>query len=170
MLGQTFHDALSAQPASAAPARQPPAVRADSRSGLELLRPLEKKVRFPLEVPTVLERSSYPDSCCGDVPARLYAIVKGKKAVRLVFRTAGNEYWGIEETDWQDAPVLGDRSFRHDLGGREWDLYYSGQHLHMAVLRANGATYWVENTLLDSLSNETMLAIARGLKPLTAVH
>ena len=37
----------------------------------------------------------------------------------------------------------------------------------MVVLRANGATYWVVNTLLDSLSNETMLAIAKGLKPLT---
>jgi hypothetical protein len=34
------------------------------------------------------------------------------------------------------------------------------------VLRDNGATYWVVNTLLNSLSNETMLAIARGLRPL----
>ena len=36
----------------------------------------------------------------------------------------------------------------------------------MVVLRDNGASYWVVNTLLDSLSNETMLAIARGLRPL----
>jgi hypothetical protein len=36
----------------------------------------------------------------------------------------------------------------------------------MVVLRENGGTYWVVNTLLDSLSNETMLAIARGLHPL----
>ena len=36
----------------------------------------------------------------------------------------------------------------------------------MVVLRQGGATYWVVNTLLDSLSNETMLAIAKGLKPL----
>ena len=50
------------------------------------------------------------------------------------------------------------------------DLYYSGTHLHMVVLRQGGATYWVVNTLLDSLSNETMLAIAKGLKPLTSVH
>jgi hypothetical protein len=33
-------------------------------------------------------------------------------------------------------------------------------------LRAGGASYWVVNTLLDSMSNETMLAIAKGLKPL----
>ena len=35
----------------------------------------------------------------------------------------------------------------------------------MVVLHGDGATYWVVNTLLDSLSNETMLAIAKGLKP-----
>jgi hypothetical protein len=39
----------------------------------------------------------------------------------------------------------------------------------MIVLRAHGATYWVVNTLLDDLSNETMLAIAKGLKPLTSI-
>ena len=39
----------------------------------------------------------------------------------------------------------------------------------MVVLRVHDASYWVVNTLLDSLSNETMLAIAKGLKPLTSV-
>jgi LCP family protein required for cell wall assembly len=169
VLGQTFHDALSAAPPAAVPVRQPAVVRYDGAPGLELLRPLAKRVPFPLEVPTILERNSYPDTCCGDVPARFYWITKGQKAIRLVFRTGGNEYWGIEETSWTDAPILGDRSFRHDLGGREFDLYYSGPHLHMAVLRTHGASYWVVNTLLDSLSNETMIAIAKGLKPLTAV-
>ena len=37
----------------------------------------------------------------------------------------------------------------------------------MVVLRVHDRSYWVVNTLLDSLSNETMLAIAKGLKPLT---
>ena len=64
--------------------------------------------------------------------------------------------------------MLADKSFRHDLGGREFDLYYTGSNLHMVVLHAHGATYWVINTLLDDLSNETMLAIAKGLKPLTS--
>jgi hypothetical protein len=38
----------------------------------------------------------------------------------------------------------------------------------MVVLRVGDASYWVVNTLLDSLSNETMLAIAKGLKPMAA--
>ena len=102
-------------------------------------------------------------------PVRRYRVAKGHWGVRLVFRTGAREYWGVEETDWNDAPALGDRSFRHVLGRkpkRTYDFYYSGSHLHMIVLRANGASYWVVNTLLDSLSNETMLAIARGLRPM----
>jgi hypothetical protein len=39
----------------------------------------------------------------------------------------------------------------------------------MVVLRQGGATYWVVNSLLDSLSNETMLAIAKGLKPIDKI-
>jgi hypothetical protein len=39
----------------------------------------------------------------------------------------------------------------------------------MIALSSHGANYWVVNTLLDSLSNETMIAIAKGLKPLTSV-
>ena len=119
----------------------------------------------------MLERNSYPDTQSGDKAIRRYWIDgHGKhKAIRLVFHTGGNEYWGIQETDWNDAPVLSDRSFRHSVGGREMEFYYSGSHLHMVVLRAHGASYWVINTLLDSLSNETMISIAKGLKPLTSV-
>jgi LCP family protein required for cell wall assembly len=167
VLGQTFHNELTTTaPVTGAPVRQPANVRYDRSSGEQLLLPLAKRVPFKLQVPTVLEHTSYPDVHNGDKAVRLYWIEKRHKAVRLVFRTGADEYWGIEETAWDDAPVLADKSFRHSLGGREFDLYYSGPHLHMAVLHANGASYWVVNTLLDSLSNETMLAIAKGLKPL----
>jgi hypothetical protein len=71
-------------------------------------------------------------------------------------------------TDWEDAPVLAERNFYRTIGGRRYELHYSGPKLHMVVLREHGATYWVVNTLLDALSNETMLAIAKGLKRPTA--
>ena len=56
----------------------------------------------------------------------------------------------------------------HASGGAVYHVYprdYTGPKLHMVVLRQGGASYWVVNTLLDSLSNETMLAIAKGLRP-----
>jgi tRNA A37 threonylcarbamoyltransferase TsaD len=68
--------------------------------------------------------------------------------------------------EWEGAPVLSERNFRRFIGKREFDLYYSGGHLHMVVLRENDASYWVTNTLDDALSNDTMLAIARSLRPL----
>jgi hypothetical protein len=166
VLGTAFHG-LAEAPQQVVPKHQPAYVRYDQSQGAPLLEPNVKKVSFPLLNPTVLERSSYPDTLPGDKPVRRYFINGKHKAVRLVFKTAGNEFWGIQETDWTGAPALNDRSFRHSLGGREFDLYYSGSRLHMVVLRRGGATYWVVNTLLDSLSNETMLAIAKGLKPLT---
>jgi LCP family protein required for cell wall assembly len=169
-LGTAFHGTVAAPPTANVPKHQPAYVRFDASPGKDLLVPLKSKVKFPLMVPTILERNSYPDTLPGDKPARQYWIDKqgGHKAVRLVFHN-GTEFWGIQETDWADAPALADKSFRHDLGGREFDLYYSGSHLHMVVLRAHGATYWVVNSLLDSLSNETMLSIAKGLKPITTV-
>jgi LCP family protein required for cell wall assembly len=167
-LGSTFHNALTSPTAPPPPTRQPPAVRYGDTSARPLLAPLQRRVAFPLQVPTVVAENSYLDEYNGDKPMHFYRIEKGHKAVRLVFRLGANEYWGIQQTDWEDAPVLGDRSFRRTIGGRSFDLYYSGSHLHMAVLHANGASYWVINTLLDTLSNETMIAIAKGLKPLTA--
>jgi LCP family protein required for cell wall assembly len=167
-LGTAFHGSVAAPPTVNVPKHQAAYVRYDASEGKDLLLPLKQKVKFPLMTPTVLERNSVVDTLPGDKPVRQYWIDRqgGHKAVRLVFHN-GTEFWGIQETDWADAPALADKSFRHDLGGREFDLYYSGSHLHMVVLRAHGATYWVVNSLLDSLSNETMLAIAKGLKPLT---
>ena len=94
------------------------------------------------------------------------ASLERSRDFKVVFRTGGREYWGVQETTWPEAPVLGDRSIHRILNGRSYDLYFHGPHLHMIVLREHGATYWVVNTLLDSLSNETMLAIAKGLRPL----
>jgi LCP family protein required for cell wall assembly len=172
VLGSAFHGTIAPAPHDTAPVHVAAVVRADAGPGKELLAGVKGKVKFPLYVPTILDRYSYPDTSSGDKAVRTYWIDgQGKhKAVRLVFRTGSNEYWGIQETDWEDAPALADKSFRHDLGGREFDLHYTGSKLHMVVLREHGATYWVVNTLLDSLSNETMLAIAKGLKPLTSVR
>jgi hypothetical protein len=36
----------------------------------------------------------------------------------------------------------------------------------MVALRTPKATYWVVNTILNQLSNSTMIAIAESLKPM----
>ena len=165
VVGQNFHGTLAPAPVDRTPTRQPPRVTRNPGLTRSLLLRIRRRVPFRLEVPRFVESSSRLEF---DAPIRLYTVKKGHKAVRLTFSAGLNEYWGIQETDWNDAPALSDAdpAFVQRIRGREFALYYSGPHLHMVVLRENGTTYWVVNTILDSLSNETMLAIARGLSPL----
>ena len=169
VLGTAFSGSMAPLPERAVPVHHTADVRFDPSSAA-LVRPYATKVPYKLMYPTVVERGSYPDTQPGDKAINYYWMDSSRKhkGIRLVFRTAGNEYWGVQETDYTAAPALSDRSFHRIIKGRAYDLYYSGTHLHMVVLRQNGATYWVVNTLLDTLSNETMLAVAKGLKPLTS--
>jgi LCP family protein required for cell wall assembly len=168
VVGQTFHNRLAAAPIDQTPKRQEAAVVSGESAAVDLLRRYRREIGFPLMVPTKIERSSSIDS---EVPIRVYRIDPDKehKAVRLTYRVAGNQYWGVQMTDWEDPPVLAGRNFVRRLGGRRYELYYNGPRLHMVVLRTDGATYWVVNSLLDRLSNETMIAIAKGLRPLAKV-
>jgi hypothetical protein len=67
---------------------------------------------------------------------------------------------------WREAPAIQAPTRKLYVKGRRYELHYSGSHIHMVVLRQAGATYWVVNTILNTLTNETMIAIARGLEPI----
>jgi LCP family protein required for cell wall assembly len=170
VVGQTFHGRLAPAPIDKTPTRQAPNIVPGTGASLDLLRDAQRGTPFPLMVPTVLERSSWIDS---ERPLRSYYFDqkhKRNKTIRLTYKLGGrNEYWGVQEADWNDAPVLNGRSTVRMIKGRRYELHYNGANLHMIVLRTERGTYWVVNSLLDRLSNETMLAIAKGLKPLAAV-
>jgi hypothetical protein len=168
IVGQTFHGTLAESPVDKTPQRQKPSVAPGAEASLALLREREPKLPFPIMVPTVLEKTSWIDR---EKPVWMYRIDPDRKhkTLRLTYRTGQLEYWGVQMTDWEDAPVLSERNFVRSIKGRRYELHYNGPKLHMVVLRQGGASYWVVNTLLDSLSNETMLAIAKGLKPLSSI-
>jgi hypothetical protein len=136
-------------------------VRVDS-SARPHLQSVAKRVPYPLLEPTRVEQSS---SLSTLAPIRVYKL-GGSNAVRLTYTIGGIDYWGIQMTNWKDAPILEDPNEVTTIGGRTYRLYYNGSRLHMVVLEHGEATYWVVNSLLDKLSNETMLAIAKGLRPL----
>ena len=163
VVGQTFDGELAPAPVDKTPKPQPAAVTTNPDATAGYVREAQKQVRFPLLVPTVLERTSLPDR---STPVRVHKIA-GRPAVRLVFATGnGLDYWGVQMTSWTDAPILDGPNRVVRLAGRRYELHYAGPNLRMVVLRQGGAAYWVVNTLLNKLSNETMLAIAKGLKPL----
>ena len=164
VVGASFDGTFAQSAPDQTPKKEPPSVVSNPGASLPLVRSVRRKVPFRLEYPLLLEKTSAPTS---SEPVRAYTIAGGHKAIRLVYSTnTVGDYWGIEETDWTGAPILQEPNFKHRIKGREFDFYYSGPNLHMIVLREHGATYWVENSLLDRLSNETMLAIAKSLRPL----
>jgi LCP family protein required for cell wall assembly len=160
IVGQTFQGHLTPVPQDRTPERQPPVVSRDPTHALGRVRAAQKRVDFRLYVPTIRERGSSLDF---EVPARAYEI-DDHDGFRLTYRTSSGEYWGIQQTNWTDAPALQGPSLTQEIGQREYKLFFNGPRLHMVAFEENGAAYWVVNTLLDRMSNETMLAIAKGLR------
>lgn len=167
IVGQTFRNTLGPGSVDETPEHEPPKVVEDAESVRALIEAAQQRVRFPLLVPTVREQYSSLNSG-GEEPIRVYR-VEGHDAVRLTYRVSGTDYWGIQQTSWPDAPILSGPSVVRRIESREYRLYFNGAKLHMVAFEENGSAYWVVNTLLDKLSNETMLAIAKGLKPLRSV-
>ena len=165
VVGKTYTGTLTgANPTAPPPQHQLPHTIHSPSTSLSSMRQIRHKLPFRVEYPTVIDRSSRLDP---EPPNPRVYTVQGHKMARLVFSTGTpGEFWGIQETNWNGAPALSEKNFVRHFGGRTFGFFYSGSHLHMVVLKENGATYWVVNTLIDSLSNETMIAIARGLRPL----
>jgi hypothetical protein len=162
VLGKTFAGTLGPAPADDTPERQVPQIVRDPGSITPALRALRKRLDFPVLVPTVREEGSSIDDDEGIRPYK----VSDHRSLRLTYHTASNEYWGIQETSWEDPPILDEPTLERTIRGRRYKLFFSGPKLHIVAFEADGGTYWVVNTLRNTLSNETMLAIARGLKPL----
>ena len=164
-VGQTFDGTLPAiKPKIEVPTVQAPMVTTNPGLTSASVRGYQSRFRFRLEYPSKVASSSYLPS---DSPPRVYRIAAKQTALRLTFKLPGylTAYWSIEETAFTDAPILGETHVTQVRGGRTFDYYYQSGLLHMIVLRENGATYWVTNTLDNFLSNETMIAIARSLRP-----
>ena len=144
--------------------RQPPSVRNDPGATLVPLAEVRHKVPFRLMVPHVIEASSRLSSL---EPVREFKPAPSQHEVALTYVTGGgNVYWNVIETNWTDAPILKHETTTHRIAGRTYHFFTTGGHIHMVVLYRGGASYWVVNTLRDELSNETMIAIAKGLAPL----
>ena len=153
VVGQTFHNRLAPAPARTQITRTPPDVLRDRSATASLVRAQKRKVGFPLMVPSVLDRLSSPDS---DVPVRTYRIAEDHGAVRLVFRR-GLEYWGVQQTNWSDAPdsrkpepppghqrprlrlLLPGAEAPHDRAARRRELVLGRQHAaQLALERDDG--------------------------------
>ena len=145
------------------PVHEPAAVTFDPSATLTSLQQVRAQVPFRVLVPNVIHSGSRLSQLD---PVRVFKPYPHKKELVLTFVTGyTNIYWQIIQTNWTSAPILRKPTDKVTLKGRRFLIYSNGGHIHMVVLRQGKASYWVVNTLRDELSNETMLAIAKGLRP-----
>jgi LCP family protein required for cell wall assembly len=79
-------------------------------------------------------------------------------------RTADG-YYDFEGTDWLNPPLFA-HARTQVIDGVEYRFVDDGSHIHVIGWRSGGGLYWVTNTLLEELSNQQMLQIAKSAKPL----
>src|SRR3954468_2544794 len=144
--------------------KQPPQVSEGAAMTAPRLRQVYDQVHFPLMVPHKIARYA---RLAPLVPVRGFKPLKNQHEVALTFVMPDQiQYWQIEESTWNSAPILANPSFTLVHRGQKFLVYTSGGAIQRVALRTPTATYWVQNTILNELSNSTMIAIAESLRPL----
>jgi LCP family protein required for cell wall assembly len=130
-----------------------------------------RKEKVPIYYPTVLEdNSDYAQK------PRVYKINgKGdqspphdeRAAYKWVFSLPGlGEYYGFEGTRWKDPPILNATHEDRTIGDRDYKLYYDGDRLRQVAWQTDEGSFWLSNSLIETISNEDMLKIAVGFRQL----
>jgi polyisoprenyl-teichoic acid--peptidoglycan teichoic acid transferase len=88
-------------------------------------------------------------------------------AYRMVLQNdVAGEYYGLQGTTWKDAPILEGVTERRKIGRRTYELVPDGDRVRLVAWRTPKAVYWISNTLLLTLSDKQMMAIARSVRSL----
>jgi LCP family protein required for cell wall assembly len=75
----------------------------------------------------------------------------------------GTHYFGVQGIQgWTDPPILSNPSLTKTIRGREYDIFVDGDRVKMISWRRGNNVYWISNTLLQSLTNDQMVGMARS--------
>jgi hypothetical protein len=75
----------------------------------------------------------------------------------------GIHYFGMQGIQgWSDPPILDNPSLTKTINGREYDIYVDGDRIPVVAWHRGDNSYWVSNDLLNSLTNDQMIGIARS--------
>ena len=142
----------------------PPQVQDGIPVTLSSVRAENGPAHFPLMFPKQVALGS---ALSTDEGVRLFRPLRGKQELALTFNVNGGvEYWQIEESNWVSPPILAAPTAIVPYHHEKLYLYTTSGQIQMVAIRTPGAVYWVTNTILNELSNSTMLAIAESLTPL----
>jgi LCP family protein required for cell wall assembly len=75
------------------------------------------------------------------------------------------QYFGVQGIQgWSNPPILDNPSETRTIHGREYDIFVDGDRVSMIAWHRGDSTYWISNSLLQSLTNDQMLGIARSAR------
>ena len=77
----------------------------------------------------------------------------------------GTHYIGVQGLQgWSDPPTLDNASLTKTIHGREYEIFVDGDRVSMVAWHRGDNTYWVSNDLLNTLTNDQMVGMARSAK------
>jgi LCP family protein required for cell wall assembly len=132
------------------------------------------RARFRVFYPTRLPSSTIYVSNVDVGNPRVYRIRDNDgdphQAYRLVMQFAAGglpEYFGLQGVQgWSDPPFLTDPSEIREMGGREYAIYLSGDRIRAIAWHKGANSYWISNSLLQTLTNTQMRSMARTVSSL----
>jgi LCP family protein required for cell wall assembly len=72
-------------------------------------------------------------------------------------------YFGVQGIQgWEDPPILDDPTEEQTVNGREYSIYTDSGKIKLVAWHRGENTYWISNSLQQSLSNEQMMGIAES--------
>jgi cell envelope-related function transcriptional attenuator common domain len=131
----------------------------------------DELVKQSINVPVRILYPSLQTGLSTQQPSRAYFLRDTGKRLRhayvIVWRqnTLGG-YYDFEGTDWPHPPIIAHPTEERKIGGTKYMIFADGGHIHLVAWRRGKMLYWLTNTLLEDLSNEQILAIARSARPL----
>ena len=79
----------------------------------------------------------------------------------------GVHYFGVQGIKgWSDPPILSDAGETRMIHGREYDIFIDGDRVKRIAWTRGDNSYWIANDLLNTLTNDQMIGIARSAKAL----
>jgi polyisoprenyl-teichoic acid--peptidoglycan teichoic acid transferase len=126
----------------------------------------ESRVHFPVFYPRKLPvGSTYAE------PVRTYGLRDQAENRHLAYKmvmelpaAAYTAYFGLQGiAGWPNPPILSGPSEPLTLNGRHFQVFTNGGRIRLIAWHSGSNTYWIDNSLVQVLSNAQMLGVARSL-------
>ncbi|HEX4753074.1 MAG TPA: hypothetical protein VH268_09250, partial [Solirubrobacterales bacterium] len=146
-----------------------------SEAGQEMGEKVARQVggAFPVYYPTRLPEGAIyqeDDSYEHIVNPWVYHLRDKEKVRHGAYRMIGiyapeyeETYFGVQGIQgWEDPPILDDPTETKTVNGREYSIYTDSGQVKLVAWHRGEDTYWISNSLQQSLTNEQMMGIAES--------